>query len=105
MVGEEKLELNGWILTMSRKMEDIYFDPSQTGSFGGIHPLVRKSGASERDVRNWLISQDAYTLHKQPRKVFRRRKTLSKGINDLWQADLVDLTSLSRIYFNCHRRL
>jgi len=81
---------------MTRKLEDIYFDPAQTGSFGGIHPLVRESGASERDVRNWLISQDAYTLHKQPRKVFRRRKTLSKGIDDLWQADLVDLTSLSR---------
>jgi len=42
-----------------------------------------------------LVGQDAYTLHK-PRKIrFPRRKTYSKGIGDLFQIDLVDLSSLS----------
>jgi len=77
-------------------MESIYYDPSRAASFGGIRPIVRESGVSERDVRNWLIAQDTYTLHKQPRRIFKRRKTISTGVDDLWQADLVDLTSLVR---------
>ena len=77
-------------------MDSIYYDPSKAASFGGVHPLVRESNASERDVRNWLASQDAYTLHKPTRRKFRRRKTISTGVDDLWQADLVDLSSISR---------
>ena len=82
-------------MTTNSKLVSTYYDPSHAASFVGIHPLARESGVSERDVRNWLISQDAYTLHKQPRRNFRRRKTISTGVDDLWQADLVDLTSLS----------
>lgn len=80
----------------NKKLESIYYDSSSAGSFGGIRPLARESGLSEIDVRKWLISQDAYTLHKQPRRRFVRRKTVSTGVDDLWQADLVDLSSISR---------
>src|SRR5271163_2270655 len=41
------------------------------------------------------MGQNAYTLHKQSKTKFRRRKTYANGINDLWQADLVDLSFLS----------
>jgi len=44
----------------------------------------------KRKVERYLIGQEAYTLHKDVRKRFVRRKTLSKGIGDLFQADLVD---------------
>src|SRR6267154_2753358 len=37
----------------------------------------------------------SYTLHKYSKSKFRRRQTIAKGINELWQADLVDLTLLS----------
>jgi hypothetical protein len=42
------------------------------------------------------MGQDAYTLHKPVRKRFRRRRTYSKGINDLFQADLADMSALAR---------
>ena len=77
-------------------VELIYYDPLRVGSFGGVRPLVRESGMGVQDVRNWLEAQKTYTLHRPPKRRFRRRKTLSTGIDDLWQADLVDLTSLSR---------
>jgi len=80
----------------NNKLDSIYYNPHAAGSFGGIHPLVRASGATESDVRKWLISQDTYTLHKPPIKKFQRRKTVSTGVDDLWQADLVDLSSLTR---------
>src|SRR6266581_9065927 len=81
---------------MESKLESVYYDPVRAGSFGGVGPLARESGVSERDVRNWMTSQDAYTLHKQPRRRFRRRRTVATGVDDLWQADLADLTSLAR---------
>ena len=43
-----------------------------------------------------MASQDAYTLHKPTRNSFPRRRTFAKGINDLFQADLADLSSIAR---------
>ena len=65
------------------------------GSFGSVRNLQRYSGRSGREVKKFLRSQDAYTLHKSRRVRFPRRKTYSKGIGDLFQIDLVDLSSLS----------
>jgi len=47
-------------------------------------------------VIDFLSSQDGHTLHKPIRTKFRRRKVFSKGIADLVQADLVDLTIITR---------
>ena len=80
---------------MTRNFDEIYFDPSRGASFGGVRPLVRESGVGVNEVRNWLMHQDAYTLHKPPRRTFPRRKTLSRGVDELWQADLADVSSLA----------
>ena len=42
-----------------------------------------------------MSNQDAYTLHTDVRRRFPHRKTLAFGKDDLWQADLVDLSSLA----------
>ena len=57
--------------------------------------LQRYSGRSAYEVKKFLSAQDAYTLHKSRRIRFPRRKTYSKGIADLFQIDLVDLSSLA----------
>ena len=75
-------------------MEVVYYDPSNHGSFGGIASLTRQTRSSE--VRKWLSTQDTYTLHKPVRRIFPRRKTFAKGIDDLFQADLADMQNLSR---------
>lgn len=77
-------------------MESVYYEQSQPGSYGGIRPLARYSGSPIKTVTKWLSSQDTYTLHKPIRKTFPRRKTFAKGINDLFQADLVEMQSMSR---------
>ena len=77
-------------------MESVYYEASKPGSYGGIRPLARYSGSPVKTVTNWLSSQDTYTLHKPIRKTFPRRKTFAKGINDLFQADLVEMQSMSR---------
>ena len=77
-------------------MESIYFEPSGPGSFGGVQSLSRYARVPRYNARNWLKSKDAYTLHKPVRYRFPRRKTYSKGINDLLQIDLVEMQPLAR---------
>src|SRR6218665_1199662 len=71
---------------------DSYFDPSHAGSFGGVQTFKRHVDGSikTKDVK------DTYTLHKPVRLKFRRRRTFTVGIDDLWQADLADVSSLSK---------
>lgn len=76
-------------------MESVYYEASNPGSFGGVRPLARFSGSPIKAVKNWLATQDTYTLHKPITKKFPRRKTFAKGIDDLFQADLADVRNLS----------
>jgi hypothetical protein len=78
-------------------MDKIYFNlfPSDPGSFGGVDRLVQQTKNSRKSVKHWLAAQEAYTLHKPVLRRFPRRKTYSSGIDDLWQTDLVDVSSIS----------
>ena len=75
-------------------MNEAYYDVANSASYSGVRPLARQYGT--KPATDWLNTQDAYTLHKPLRKKFPRRKTFSKGINDLFQADLVDMQTLAR---------
>ena len=92
-------------------MEQVYYDPREPGSFSGARNLQRYTGKDKRTVEKFLSSQDAYTLHKPTRARFPRRKTYAKGIDDLYQADLVDVSSISHhndgypVHSDVHRRV
>ena len=47
-------------------------------------------------AKAWFTSQDVYTLHKPVHYRFPRRKTIVGGPNQQWQADLIDVSRLSR---------
>jgi hypothetical protein len=79
---------------MDNALNDIYYDASKVGSFGGVEALTRGSDIS--NVKDWLRSQETYTLHKPVRRRFKRRQTFCPGVDHLWQVDLVDVSSLSR---------
>ena len=50
-----------------------------------------------KDIRKLLIFQDTYTLPKPVQKSFPGIRVLVHGIDDEWQSDLLDLSSLSRV--------
>ena len=81
-------------------MESTYFNPLEPGSFGGIQNANRYLHGTRKDIKDFLISQNAYTVHKPVRYNFPRRRVLSLGIDDLWQIDLVDLQSYARLNDN-----
>src|SRR5215469_924448 len=77
-------------------MEVAYFTTNYPDNFGSVAGLKRQTKANRKEIDEFLARQDAHTLHKPILRKFKRRRTFTKGINDLWQADIVDLSSLAR---------
>lgn len=77
-------------------MREIYYNPKEWASFGGVKRLAKSSKVKQSVARNWLSQQDAYTLHFPVRYKFSRRQTIAYGVNELWQADLVDMQKHAR---------
>lgn len=87
--------------TLDQKLKKIYEDPRDPGSFGGIQRLYRSAKSKGIDVKLDRVKQFAkserpYQFHKPARKHFSRNPTIVSGIDVQWQADLVDMQSLSR---------
>ena len=57
--------------------------------------MVRKSGMKQKEVKEFLDTVDTYTLHKPIRKKFETRRVYVKGIDDQFQADLVEMREFS----------
>ena len=69
------------VLTMTKTLKKVYFDPSRVGSYGGVDALKRVTHAPRKIVARWLSEQDAYSLHKPARRRFKRRRVIVGGMN------------------------
>jgi hypothetical protein len=58
--------------------------------------LVKASRNTKRDVEEWLAGQDTHTLHKPVRKRFLRNTYTVTNIDDAWEMDLADLSTISK---------
>jgi hypothetical protein len=76
-------------LGLDDKLKKTYYNP-RTG-YTGINDIITKTGLSSKVVKKWLEGQDTYTLHKPIKHRFPTRRVLVNGIDDQWQADLVDM--------------
>src|SRR6267154_1675119 len=74
---------------------EAYANSPHAGSLRGLDSIRRHTKVDVNTAREWLMGEKSYTLHKQSKTKFRRRRTIARGINELWQADLVDLSLLS----------
>lgn len=83
------------------KLENIYYDVADSGGYVGIRGLYRSARekgikVTLKNVKEFLQNQDTYTLHKNTRWRYKRNKTIVYGIDEQWQADLIDLQKLSK---------
>ena len=72
-----------------------YYDVSAKSSFSApkhlynklknIDPLIKY-----KDIINWLLKQKTYTIHRSIRKHFNRNPIVSKHIDHIWNADLLE---------------
>ena len=58
--------------------------------------MVKGGKNNKRSVEEWLSGQDRCTLHKPVRKRFPRNPYTVTNIDDVWEMDLADLSSLSK---------
>src|SRR5271170_214916 len=90
----------------SEKYAD-YFNPRAPGSFGGVDALYRqidekskvKRGSrtkTKSELSTWLRNQPAYSMHFPVKRKFKRNITMVYTINEQFQADLIDMSSLSK---------
>ena len=83
-------------------LKKMYYDPRHPAGFGGLETLFRavkedgKHRISRKQLKKWLSEQDTYTLHKPVRVNFRRNRTVVGGLDQEFQIDLVDLSSISK---------
>ena len=92
-------------MTTVQVLKSIYYDPSNPAGFSGINQLYQSAkkvipSITKKEVYNFLHSQYTYTLHKPFRVKYQRRKTLSRGLDHNWQADLIDLKSIKKENMN-----
>ena len=80
-------------------LEKLYYEGDRPSALGGVEKLYRAArhyGLKRSQVIYWLQQQPGYTLHKPARKKFPRNKVFVNGLDEQWQCDLCDLTSLSQ---------
>ncbi|XP_025161372.1 uncharacterized protein LOC112590058 [Harpegnathos saltator] len=74
----------------------FYYDPAHYAGYSTIKNLSRAAGpgSTREEIIRWLQTQDAYTLHRPARYKFPRLHYNVTNIDDLWEADLVELANL-----------
>jgi hypothetical protein len=82
----------------------VYYDPKHAAGFGSVAKLVKASKCKKSDVEDWLAGQNTYTLHKPVRKRFPRNPYTVTNIDNVWEMDLADLSSLLK-YNDKHKYL
>ena len=85
---------------MNKKIQNLYLDPSQPGSYSGLGTFSRALKSQKKKVDNikllkWLQAQEGYTLHYPNLSKFPRNRIVVNGIDNLWQADLADFQNIS----------
>ena len=81
-------------------LDKEYTTPGLPGSFSGkssfITALKRRGVKVKRkDVDDYLMNEETYTLHRPNRKKYIRNKVIVSGIDDTFQADLIDVSNIS----------
>lgn len=75
---------------------EVYTDPKHKGSLGGVDRFAIATHRPRSTAKAQLSAIPAYSLHKQIRRKFPRRRYQVSGIDHLWQADLADFSHMWR---------
>jgi hypothetical protein len=73
-----------------------------SGSISKFHKTLndrfksKKFNIKKEEIENYLQSQDSFLLHKDIIKNFKRNKVIVFNIDQIWQADLCDVSNISK---------
>lgn len=81
---------------MESKYAKVFYDPTHPNSFSGPRELWKSVGGTLKQAKEWLETQDTYTLHRPARKRFPRNRIQVAGLDDQFEADLIDMQSIAK---------
>ena len=80
-----------------KEIKQAWYDASHPLGFTGLANVLKEAAPGQKKtLTEWLRSQETYGLHKRRLKKFPRRKVIAYGIGQQWQADLMDMTQVSK---------
>jgi len=85
---------------MEKVLSNTYYNLKNESAFSGkenVYLAAKKKipNLKRKHVDEWFEKQLTYTLQKPVQRNFSRLKTIVKGIDEQWQADLCDLSALA----------
>jgi transposase InsO family protein len=90
--------------SVDSRLDKVFLDPSSAASFSGVEAVYKvvNRGITKTDrkfisrerVEQYLKGKQSYSIHKVPKRKFRRRKVVVSGVNRQMQADLIDMSAL-----------
>ena len=95
-------ETRGGKKNISEYLSSIYYDPLHAGSYSGLSKFwnaIKENNVYRlkyKNVKDWLKKQEGYVRHKPPPRVFPRQKILMSSLDEMWDADLLDMQKYSR---------
>lgn len=80
------------------EIKKVYFDLKHPAGLGGYSKLRAHLGKhiKNNEIKTFLSSQDAYTLHYPRTRMFKRDFVFVTNIDEEWQIDLADLSKYSK---------
>ena len=78
-------------------LSSIYYDPKHPAAYGGVDQLyrtVRKEGKfvlGRTKIRNWLLKQEDYAVHREERGKFKRRRVIAPFVDYQWDVDTANM--------------
>lgn len=99
---EERLLFREVNFAMEKILNNIYYNPQSGASFSGpaaVLRVAREQGHKKvtlKQVKEWLENQETYTLHRPAPRNYPRNRVIVGSKDDQFQADLVDLSSISK---------
>ena len=73
------------------QINDVYYDAENPGGYGGVARLRYAANTNKVETDEFLKRQRTYTLHKPARLRYSTRPYKTAGIDQQWQADLVEM--------------
>ena len=87
-------------------LKEIYYNPKNPAAYSSLDKLYRyiqtegKHKISKNILRQWLQGQETYTVHREVKSNFARRKVISPYVDYMWQTDLSDYRNYAQKFNN-----
>src|SRR6266852_7950211 len=90
------MKTNGNNSNIYHMLSNIYFNIKNPASFKSALNLYQEAkkvipNITYKDVKEWLINQETYTVHHRTIRNFKRSFMVSRKIDENWQTDLVEI--------------